>query len=80
MSGKGALTQVRDTADCVSERHITTGVVQVFSAAMTMTQYTVIKKDFTADKASGYMTGFDSLFGYLLVTFCCMRHFQVELF
>lgn len=28
------------------------------------------------------MTGFDRLFGYLLVTdsFCCRRHFQVELF
>lgn len=40
-----------------------------------------MQKEFSADEASRYMTGFNHMFGYLLVTsrLCWRRHFQVEL-
>lgn len=71
MSGKGALTQVQDARLCISaSRHNRGSAGLLFRDMM---QDVVIKNapEKSAREARKYMTGFDHMFGFPLVTLGC---------
>lgn len=83
MSGKGALTQFLNTIDCVSVYHITTVVVPYYAVMQRLVNKNHHKNLLShsgqrADTGQALITCSLSL--PVTYSFCCWRHFQVELF